>query len=350
MSADRKGIPTPESPGRFRREDVARLQSLFQPYLDVGPHYRFLPYLMSPMAPSYSSERINTDEHGFRHCFHEGRRVTYAEFLARKASTGLVTGGSVVFGTGATADNRTLNAALQGQRPGTLFWNGGVGACNGFVEILMYLLVGRRVDHLVTLSGANDLLLHLGSVRRSTPLLPFPFDKENGFADWSGAPAGEEDRVAGFQEIAEALGPDPTASDIDHLCALPLVREGYARCLAAIERQMEIWSRIAPESFLFVLNPILPLAKTPTTAEQSYFEIALARMPPNSRCQRLVIGRLYPDFRRDAALLAAKHGLAYLDGNDASFRDDTCFIDDFHMTDAGYEDLAAAIAARLAPK
>lgn len=347
MSAPRSGIPTPESPGRFRREDVAYLQSLFQPYLDVGPHYRFLPYLMAPMAPNYASDRIHTDEHGFRFCHRDGRRVTYEEWRTHRGGTGLVTGGSVVFGTGATADDRTLNAALNRRLPQTLFWNGGVGACNGFVEILMYLFAGRAVDHLVTLSGANDLLLHLGSSRRTPPLLSFPFDRENAFADWAGAPPGDEERLEGFREIAEALGPDPSAGDVAALCDLPLVRDGYDHAVAAIDRQMEIWSRIAPRSFLFVLNPILSQVREPAQEERAYFAIALARMPPVSRCQRLVIGVLYPRFRRDVAALAAKHRLPYLDASTVPFRKEPCFIDDFHMTDAGYEDLAAAIAARI---
>ncbi len=347
MSGERAGIPTPESPGRFKREDVARLQSLFQPYLEMGKTYRFLPYLMSQMPPSFSSAMINTDEHGFRFSFQGGRRVTYEEFRSRTASTGLVTGGSVVFGTGAASDEGTLNNALNRLRPGTFFWNGGVGACNGLVEILMYLFAGRTVDHLVTLSGANDLLLHLGSSRRFTPLLPFPFEKENGFADWTGAPEGVEERVEGFKEISESLGPEPSAAEIERLVAMPLVTEGYARCLEAVDRQMEIWSRIAPASFLYVFNPRLPLAKKANATENAYFEIALARMPAASRCQRLVIGALYPRLRDDVTALAARRGIPFLDGNSVPFRDETCFIDDFHMTDAGNEDLARAIAERI---
>jgi hypothetical protein len=328
----------------FPADDVRRLQSLYAPYLDLYRQTRMSPYLMAKMPMNVRSRVINTDERGFRFCIKDGRRVALEEFREWPGPTGIVVGGSVVVGSAATTDAGTLSNRLNAHSD-ALYWNGGVGACNGFVESLVYLTLGCNVDTVISLSGANDLLLHLGSARPYAAAAPF--ESELGFARWTGAGELRAAEFEAFNEVVESLPADPSDNELDHLLALEHVRRSYRGCLDGIAGQLETW-RLLPVHHVYVLNPFLFSARRQPTPEEDLFcRIASCRMPKIARYQHLIVRQLYETFRRDIAAIVRARGVCFIDASELAYPETTCFIDDFHLTDVGFDALAAEIASRL---
>lgn len=328
-------------------EAAAELQAAFGPYLALKDMGQYQPYFMSNMFLGLRTPAITTDEFGYRSCFKWGRRVDLDGFRSHAGRTGVVSGGSVVFGNASSNDRYTLSNVLN-ERTDGLFWNCGVGGGNGLMEVLSFLLTGRAVDIVVAVSGANDLILHLGSPRR----FPFglPFEGEESFFNWnlgqgprSGSDSSGADALDELGALCTSLDPLLRPDDVALLVRSGCVRERYERCLTAMRSQLGIFHRVTGGRLVFVINPHLYHCKNPTEKEDLYFRIALSRMPHLTRCMRLIVRELWGRYRSDLARICETLGVPFVDANGFDMGDGICFIDDFHPTDLGFQRLAAGL-------
>jgi hypothetical protein len=327
------------------------LQAIYSPYLQLKAVARFQPYLTIIVPSNLRSAVINTDEYGFRRTLWQGQALSLADYRAYEGRAGLILGGSVPFGTATTHDRYTLPNLLN-QQGDLLFWNGGIGGCNGFVEQLIYLLINRPYEVVFSLSGANDLIIHLGSPRR----FPWgvPFEGEESFYQWNmgqGATAGFDppsvEALDDFIALCKSADSLPSPRQVSLLAGAQFVAERYQACLQAMREQVRFFKALQGESYFYLLNPHLYYSKTVSAKEEAFFYIGLSRMPHYTRCTRLIIRELYPQFRQDVAALCAEEGVPLQDANTFTLDDDEMiFIDDFHPTDRGFVRIAQNLRDR----
>jgi hypothetical protein len=332
-------------------ETEEALLQIYRPYMTLQPFLVFQPYLSISLPINVTTPAINTDERGYRFCYGaDGRRVSYQAFMAHRGKTGLIVGGSVPFGSATTHDRHTLNNRLN-QQSGRLWWNAGVLGCNSFVEVLRYLLLKRPVDKVVSLSGVNDLYIHLGSPRRFPWNLPF--EGEESFYTWNmgntSAPLEDSPDVEALDDfiaLCHALSPLPSAKEALLIVESAYFRARYAACLQALAHYFSIMKRLCGDNFVYILNPNLLYAKTPNPEERAFFDITLTRLPHYNLCILSAIHTVFPHYRQDVRALAEAAGVTFLDGNDFQFSDATCFIDYYHMTDQGFAEFTANLLQR----
>ncbi|MBV8549533.1 MAG: SGNH/GDSL hydrolase family protein [Alphaproteobacteria bacterium] len=126
------------------------------------------PYVMYFHPKGYRSEVVNTDSYGFRFSNFGGNEYSVGSSTTLPSAR-LIAGNSVAFGIGASADSATIASRMMAYDTKLEPWlNFGGRAFNSAQELILITLYRHllpKIDEIVLLSGANNLLLSCLPVR-----------------------------------------------------------------------------------------------------------------------------------------------------------------------------------------
>ena len=325
--------------------------------------YVWHPYVMSFHEANHSSPAVHTDERGFRFSAKGGSAVS--NFDGAQGERGLIVGGSVAFGVGASSDAKTIPSILN-EKSQTTWLNFGGMAISSTQELLLFLFQQRDLGNLkkvVFFSGLNELVLALMGLKPATGYGPiFSLDAYNSRmnrvklsskrkllkaalepikgkrTDWADAPIGELlfSKQAHETKSADDINP---ASAVEH----------YRKNLSA-------WKRLCEPMGIemsFVLQPIVTWIDKEHSQEERELFAELDQRSSNT--WRTISERFSPDqlgwYSSELASICAAEGIAFHDSNEeygnGKHNGEWLFVDRAHMTDRGNEVAAEFIASRL---
>mgnify|MGYP001616880223 CR=1 FL=1 len=312
-------------------------------YDRVGTEW--VPYLMFINRKGFQSPSCNTDEHGFRHTHRGDSVLAYRQFTQAAAPKGLIMGGSLAFGVGASHDRATVASVLN-QRPGLTWWNSGGRAFNSTQELLWFLVHLPKVDRIVLLSGMNNLLVYHSCARFIPGLGGFTNDvRFHRLMRLNGS-------LRSVGRVAWDILKTKTREKIQRLMKRPPIipgpreqaRPSFREIIEILERDLEIWRLLSASlgcSVRFCLQPSpLWFKKVLTREEEELFAILDARGAsawlPLSRHLR----DAYPAYRNALEQVCQRKGFPFLDANELMPSEGWLFCDRVHLTDEGYRVVA----------
>ncbi len=288
--------------------------------------YEWFAYLMRRGMPDFRSPTLNTDEHGFRNTYRDGKLLTFSSFVSSNRPKAIVLGNSFAYGIGTTHDSRTFASCLNAMDISSayLWYNFAQRASVVKQERLAFELFSPSIPELVLwVSGVNNLISLI--VGEGLPDNPAPFVGERRFATrmmperrYAQVPASEQRYQAMLKQF-----------EID-ISALALRLGGNGR-------------------MLFCLQPSATWVDKAFTPEEekliAIFDSAGAVLQQAHGPQYLK--PLHTRFSSDAAAICKRWNVDYLDCNlDRRMAErNWLFLDRTHMTDAGHA-LTAEIAAQ----
>jgi hypothetical protein len=317
---------------RYRLAPQLREYDANEPYLR--------PYVTFAARPDICSPVFNTDSEGFRISTSPAGPIDTAGWL-RRGGGGLVLGGSVTFGHGATSDAATTPSRLAALL-GSPQLNLGICAANSLQELIAAVPFLESADTVVLLSGANSAVASLQSLGLNETFEPLFF--ESAMAGLATAPisqvlqvvtgAARPARLPGLA-VPRAAGRPDLAARLDaaldrvvrNVRILSLARRPGARVLYCLQPFVAAGYRdLAPEEReLFALNA------RPQRAWSGVRDFLAASW---ARCgERL-------------AEACAALDVQFLDLSTHPF-EGWAFLDVVHMTDHGYRQTAELIASAL---
>lgn len=123
---------------------------------------RWLPYLMHFHRADYRSAVVNTDRLGFRVSHGDGGQASVGD-VPPKRPVRLFAGSSTAFGIGASSDAATIPSRLWTTYAPSAPWLNFAGRSHSSMQELILFLMYRdllpEIEHIVVLSGVNDLAL-----------------------------------------------------------------------------------------------------------------------------------------------------------------------------------------------
>lgn len=137
----------------------------YAPQMKIYNQYsvEWKPYIMFSNPSNVRTEVLNTDNLGLR--FNASNNKTFPNSIFEqennKKESGLIIGGSAVYGTGATSDDKTISSLLS-KKLDIFFYNLGVTAFNGFQEVILHqsqINNFEKIKHIVIFSGLNDFFM-----------------------------------------------------------------------------------------------------------------------------------------------------------------------------------------------
>lgn len=303
----------------------------------------WLPYVMFFHPKSYCSSVVNTDSSGFRFSERGGSRYSIANGTGLPSAR-LIAGNSVAFGIGASSDRATIASRLMVHDSRPEPWlNFGGRAFNSAQELILMTLYRHmlpRIDEIVLLSGANNLLL---------ARLPEACIQEHGafyncvyFFDALREAFGNQRSFSNlFGRARRSTGPD-NARSLDERIQL-------AADLTL--RHLDGWNAVAKDmgaKLTFVLQPLSGWVRRKGCREEEALFHELANLRRYTTVRKDVLQDHVGD--RYASVLEAGaegRGVSFVNMNRA-FRaaagdDEWLFIDHTHLTDEGYDLLARLI-------
>ena len=124
-------------------------------YSKIGENW--MPFIMFIQKPNHRSTVVNTDCHGFRFNYLNNKNNIFEGTSAKK----VVIGNSIVFGVGASSDEKTLSSVLS-KKTGQTYLNFGGRAFSGFQDITLFNYFINKLkdlDEIIIINGVNDLYL-----------------------------------------------------------------------------------------------------------------------------------------------------------------------------------------------
>lgn len=307
----------------------------------------WLPYVMFFHPKSFHSAVVNTDAAGFR--FSERHDRKYSVGTSADLPSGrLLAGNSVAFGIGASSDKTTISSRMMAHDSRPEPWlNLGGRAFNSAQELILLTLYRHmlpKIDEIVLLSGANNLLL---------ARLPEIYVQEHGafyncipFFDALREDAGQvsERRFPFSSPFSKKEQPkvQEVPRPIDE-------RVAFAADLTL--RHLDGWNAVARDmgaKLTFVLQPMSGWVRSRGCPEEEELFAELASLPRFTTIDKDVLqGHVGESY---ASLLEAGlqgKGISFVNSSPylrANARDDQwLFIDHTHLTDEGYDSIARLI-------
>lgn len=334
--ADRRaGLSVYASPEAGRR--------IYEAYESIreDPH----PYLLNRPAPNQTTPVVRINARGYRGP--EVRTDPETSFVRV-----LVLGGSVAYGTGATADSATFPSRLEARLCESLgtdveVVNMGASGYMTTQEAILLLTEGRalRPDAVVLLDGVNDFAARWFDPDRPDRPMVYPQIEARLRRPVRSALASALNRSVLLHALANRFWRYviPPPADVDSARA-PVLAEESARLL---RRNYEVIADLAgPTPVVVCLQPVLARGYKPFSAEESEAHaVWSARSPGIDAGLRL----FYDAYRREAAVFAQARGARFVDLSRAfEGIDRTIFVDYCHLADEGYDLLAARVAPVVA--
>ncbi len=306
--------------------------------------FQWLPGVMFFQKPNRRFASVSTDSHGFRHTISKDGKtfVRYEDFQAMspESPTGLVIGGSVAFGVGATHNKYTLSSLLNEQTETTWF-NFGGRAFSSTQEILLLMLHRpQNTQHLLVYGGMNNLVLsHL--VHKTSPVYNciFPQERfEQGMED--NTPHGVKEALKQLSnEVLKRYFPQTPPP------VLPPGPKQYSNIMQALERDILLLSDCSKAwntRLYFALQPVPLWIDKKFTAQENQM-MAFGREKMESVQE--YVAKKGTEYRKDMAQICQKHDVPFLDlnGCEEFATDEWLFLDSNHLTDLGYTRSAEVI-------
>lgn len=311
----------------------------------AGIGWELDPHLLWRNRPLQRSERGTINAQGFR-----GPDWTREKAPGKQRV--FLLGGSVAYGWGVAGDEGTVAARMERMLgPGFEVLNAGVIGYASTQELILLetVLLDWSPDAIVVLDGWNDLI-YAGKTPPGAPIRPVTFAQVEQVLDRGQDGLGAALRLSAlwrgverrWREAAEARAAEETR-DVgvfhDHPDG-PRVYRRNLELIARIARSYGIRAVLAAQPELSLRRrPIPPelAAKVERDTGRGYLEFART---------------FYPRYRDAAREVAAQHGAAWVDAGaalDAIVADEETFTDACHLTAAGNEALARALADALRP-
>ncbi len=279
-----------------------------------------VPYIMCAPAGDFASPSANTGDMGFRLSFKDGARISRAEFANLSGEKGIVIGNSVSWGTGATHDTKVVHNALNELMPKTTWLSLALRQTTLTQERLAAeLFAPLDIDHVVWITGSVFLSIAATTADHRN-FLPYAMQRR----------------------FEKTLGGMPKSDKTDFA-------QRRAQMRVLLERELILLRRVfgsRARNLVFAVQPSLQTCgKRLHAAEQELARLFYA-MPgnlkePNSDLHQ-ALAKL---FRKDARSLCEKHGIAFVDMDEAPHfqTNEWLFVDPAHMNDAGHRVLAAIV-------
>jgi hypothetical protein len=314
----------------------------------LGPY--LLPYVTFGALPGFRSQWVNIDANGFRVSYQDSFVIDSTSWWQRQG--GLLLGGSLSFGVGATRDSRTISSMLS-NLIGRPYLNLGIKAANSTQELISAIPFLQFASTIVVCTGVNNLVASLQSSGRNElfgplfnevaieelsrkPLLDLAAEVRYGPLDQASSPrrAGVSRRSAGISPpIRQSL-----VTDTQQAIRSSAARHG---------RDLEIIVRASPARILFAIQPLASTcAKEPTREEAILFELTDRWQGPTWPPLKEAIVEAWPSYVAELEAICRRLGVEFVDLSDTPYRG-WCFVDRAHMTDSGYEQTAERLTELL---
>jgi lysophospholipase L1-like esterase len=286
-----------------------------------------------------------------------GIRINARGFRGPEWTTGegalkvVVLGGSVAFGSGATADTATFPGRLESLLREALgetveVWNTGHSGYMTTQEVILWMteILPLRPDIVVTFDGVNDFYAHWSTRDRSDVPMVFPQLEARVRAPFRAAAASLLERSvllkAAALRIRRHLIPAPSAADADEAARIARVSAEVLR------RNYDALLALVPETVPVVLclQPILVEGAKPFSEEEATLAAVWdANNPGVDAAARAA----YEAYRREMAEIGRRcpGRVRFIDLSNAFAEiPRTVFIDHCHFGDEGYDLLARRAA------
>lgn len=307
-----------------------------------------VPYLMSFHKPDFHSPVVTTDSQGFRKTLvtDGSTPLSMQSFLSADSSAkGVILGSSTAFGVGASGDHHTIPSVLNQLSEGT--WvNYGGRAYNSTQESLLFgLYIPEKLDHLVVISGGNNLVLAYLNAETSPVFNSF-------FSQTSIALPYESPSVReAFSQLTRALS-RAARRRLENPAPIRDLSRQYNSILKCFRRDLRVLRDLGRGGgfrLSFVLQPIATwIPKVPSQEESELFA-ALDEIGSDWKIMSSYLERHGKTYRRDMAEVCSSLEVPFLDLNaeEAFTADSWLFVDRIHLTDQGYRLTATLLKERL---
>lgn len=296
---------------------------------------KWTPYVMFTNLENNRSAVYNTDEYGFRSTWHAGRSMTYHNFQEHDGPKGIICGGSVALGIGASSDATTIPSLLN-KITDTLWFNFGGRAYNSTQELLMFLFFRPKIEKVILVSGVNTLLTHILSDKFSHPF--GAFFHENDFH--------ELQRPSNLRKLVRQLIPGRIRKGFLRLLSPadnPLQSEPFESkmksSLKIVDSDLEIWKMLSESmkfSLTYVLQPFAPCTKKQFSPEETeLFEILDHRLGQGWKDVYGEVASSYGEYASRLQEMCAQKDIPFADGNNVLPKEGWMFCDRVHLTDRG---------------
>jgi hypothetical protein len=315
-----------------------RLAPQLREYDRNEPHLR--PYVTFAARPGIRSAVFNTDAEGFRLSASARGPIDTARWL-ELGGGGLVLGGSVTFGHGASCDAATAPSRLAAQ-VGSPQLNLGICAGNSTQELIAALPFLESAETIVLVSGANSAVASLQSLGLNETFEPLFF--ESALAGLAAAPISQV-----LQAVTGGAPRDrPAAAAVPRAGSRPDPRARLEAALDRVVRNLRVLglARRPGARILFCLQPFVAAGRRDLAPEERELFALTARQ---QRAWSGVRDFLTASWTRCADRLAeacAALDVRFLDLSSHRY-EGWAFLDLVHMTDSGYRRTAELAAEAL---
>ncbi|HXM53942.1 MAG TPA: SGNH/GDSL hydrolase family protein [Candidatus Dormibacteraeota bacterium] len=324
-------------------EERYRIAPQLRHYEQNEPYLR--PYLTFTARPNLRTPVFSTDAEGYRLSASPGGVVDSASWLAGGGG-GLVVGGSWTFGVGATADAATLPSQLA-FLTGTPQLNLGICTSNSLQNLISAIPFLEAATTIVYCSNATTLLTSLQTLGLNDVYGPIRFES---MLAALGAGALAEmvqralSRASDWTTKLQIPRGTRTSAEADEAELDARLEDALRRML----RDLRMLWRCRPPGarVLCCLQPFAdPTARDFTPEERELHDLNAERRGAGTGLRKFVLSR-WDAYRRRLEADCAAQGIPFLDLPAASFAG-WSFMDEWHMTDAGYRQAAERIAGAL---
>lgn len=301
------------------------------------------PYVMRRQPARFSSEYVNTDDHGYRLSY-DAEGVVNSRSWWQRQHRALAIGDSFVFSSGATSDERTMVSVLN--------------ASSRFAFLNLGILAGNSTEELIAaipfLQGAERILLCSGGVNLNMNFMRAAGD------DLYGSFAGEDlftklGRTE-FQFIAsmmERAAPRlqecftrTRKSSADTPFTPEQIQARLERAIAQQRRDLEILVRaFSPRPVFFAMRPIAASIAKPnlTIEEQKLIEYHCRKDKTYSQVIEPYTLKLVPQYTQALRQICSDLSVPFTDLNKMPY-EGWCFIEYGHLNDEGYRQVGQYLA------
>ena len=301
------------------------------------------PYVMFTNQLNVHSEVFNTDSHGFRRTWHDGKWFDYEAFQRHSGPKGIICGGSTAFGVGATSDENTLPSLLN-RESSTAWFNFGTRAANSTQELLNFIFHMPRVEKVVLYTGINNLVANWLSTHYALPFGGFIGDWKFHHLNQNGSYS-LQSLIPGLRAIQRRVRGVLRRHDdsLEH----PDLARRFDESLTIIERDLEVWRILRDTlgfSLSYVLQPFAGWTKNQLSAEeQELFRILDEIQGNHWRAMYRQITESYTIYVEHLLKMCSARRIDFVDANKLMPKDGWLFCDRAHLTDKGNATLAAAL-------
>jgi acyl carrier protein len=303
--------------------------------LDLYPH----PFLGFTLAPNLTTDRISTDNDGFRTSDSPFGPVDSATWM--ESGGGIMLGNSVTYSLAASSNNQTIPSHLA-HLTGTRQLNLGLCAAISLQEVIAAIPFLSKAKTIVVVGGGTDVVNVMGSLRPvghyGTVAYESTFEQLSAIPlfDLAAWAAGEE--VAEVVRLTSAERPATNWNLADAGQKMKLAAQRRIRDLAVL-----VGAAAPGTKVLFCLQPMASVrTRDITPNEAASYDFA----EPVFGILQQAIEDNWPDYVAELAAGCQRLGAGFVNLSPDLFLGDS-FADTVHLTDAGNAQAAALIQRAL---